>query len=370
MSKANCTIQGCFEMKKIGLIAVAVVLLILTSACSPGREAFVPAANTVPVVIPDPSIVPDPALDVVYDVTWNDPAYPNFTAFTLKAGVSSQLNLKRVDIYSDVQCLELIDIVTPELLESSVVLWPMNEGINHVATIETDNDDVRSPCKVVASSSTRTDIVPPVAPENFVVNYRWLTATKIEISASWSASANDPSGTEYTLYLIDEPNGYAAPLAAEYTTELSHTFIYTVDDPSLFLGTSIFLHLVANDQSNNIAPLISDSGFYIGSIAPTLNLTVTYLYRGETGLEINLSGTCKAGQEVVFNYQNTVLMNQVLPVSTSCRYGTFSASFPSLYSWYQNNMIVTANQTDVNGLVTQFAKPFASEVQLDAVMLY
>lgn len=33
-------------------------------------------------------------------------------------------------------------------------------------------------------------------------------------------------------------------------------------------------------------------------------------------------------------------------------------------------MIVTANQTDVNGVVTQFAKPFASEVQLDAVILY
>ncbi len=46
------------------------------------------------------------------------------------------------------------------------------------------------------------------------------------------------------------------------------------------------------------------------------------------------------------NHVATIETDQVLPVSTSCRYGTFSASFPSLYSWYQNNMIVTANQLD------------------------
>lgn len=362
-------------MKKIAFVKTAtstlnrispLVLLLLVSGCSPKREAFNSQSASPPPAV-NPVVTPEPNPADAYEVSWTHPEYPNYISFSVKPGVN--LDYKRINIYTDTQCLDLVDIVTPEVLQSSAVMWPMSVGVNHIATVVTTATDEKLPCQVVASSSTDWDYIPPESPKNFTVTYAWLSATSLQVTASWDAPTNNTSDVEYALYLIDEPNGYAAPFVAQYTNELSRTFIFEVD-PALFSGTAVFTHLLAHDQVGNYSPLISDPGFFIGTLPPVLEFDLKYLYRGESGVEINFSGTCHAGHDVEFYYQNADSMASVLPLTASCPNGTYTVSSQVMYSWYNDGMSVTARQQLSNGVAVDVAKPFLNTAQIEANLWY
>lgn len=359
-------------MKKITLNVVMTGALLIFTGCAQDHaksfgSAVLPELPPQIVAPVEPGI---PATPMVFDVNWTSPDHPNQVSFTLSPSSKTNQYYKRIDLYSDVRCLELIDIVTPNDLEQNEIIWPAVPGVpNHISVIETDINGGRRACKVVASSSEVTDIIPPSPPENLKVSYKWLDSVSLEITASWSASL-DKDNVNYTIKMLSDPNGYSETLATLSTTELSTRFV--VDTSGLDLATTdrLFFHIVAADPSNNISLSTTGSGIYIGNSAAAVNTKIAYLYRGQSGLMINVSGTCQPGINVNFIFTQMDLFGQVLPTNVSCEFGIYSVSFPALYWWYQDGMRVKAFQVGTTGATTEYTKWFAYEAQLDAYLLY
>ena len=351
--------------KKLVILMLVNTALLLTFGCSEDGASRKLTSELDP-SLTSPVAAPAP---MVFDISWSTAGNPNFISFSLTSQPETNKYYKRVDLYSDAKCQELIDILTPAELEANLVMWPANPGVvNHVAVIETDINNVRRACKVVASSSTVSDVIPPSSPENLTVNYNWLTNSSLEISASWSASQDNDSHVEYTVYVMADPNGYAQTLASLTTSQLNTKFI--LDTANLSGIDRLYFRIVAADQANNISFATTDSGIYVGTAAPLVNIRIAYLYLGDSGLNINLSGTCIPGLKVNFLFNQMSLFSKVLPQDVDCPNGSYSISFPALYSWYQDFMSVKAYQVDANGVRTEYVRNFVNEEYLDLVLQY
>ncbi len=293
----NWTTKEILMIGKSILLIQLVGFLLMTSACSSDSSGQL-ALKTLPglpeTTSPDlpflPSLPADsgiPAAPMVFNYSWTNPDHPNFISFSLSSQSQTNQYYKRVDIYEDTMCSKLIDIVTPADLEDNLILWPAEPGVvNHIAVVETDINNVRRPCKVVASSSVDSDIIPPTTPSNLKVTYNWRTETQLEVNASWSASVDADSNINYTIYLIPDANGYAEPIASFSTTELSRKFIIKTGSLDRSAINKLYFHIVASDSSDNISPAVTDSGIYLGTEAAALDVKIAYIALGSSALNL------------------------------------------------------------------------------------
>lgn len=370
-------------IERLLYVAIGITLVFFVSGCKEGAtdSSSVSLPTVAPVSPSQPPPVnnipnntppspPPPSTDMVYNVNWDTTYNAEGVSVTLQAHASNNANFKRIDIYSDDSCLNLVNIVTPANLVSNAVTWSIPQNvISYVSVIETDIYDSVSSCKNISATQMDSDTIAPSAPSNFQVNYSWSNATTLAFTTQWSAATDNVSVVRYYIYVSTDPNSYANPLASTSTTGLSRNFSFTITDSNMFYGSSVFLHIVAEDQDGNLSQAITDSGYYIDTVAPSLGANVAYLNRGLTGIAINISGTCEVGIPVSLTYSgNMSAFSGLLASTTSCDNGTFTYTFPVLFAWYVDNMVITAHQTDANSNVTDFPVNLVSSATLPSVI--
>lgn len=368
-------------IERLLYVAIGITLVIVVSGCKKDEEI---ASVTAPAVRPPtpvspsqppannntPPPVPAPSTDMAYTVSWDNTYNAEGVSVTLQSNATNNANYKRIDIYADAACLELVNIVTPTSLVSNAVSWSIPQGVlSYVSVIETDTNDNMGYCKNISATQMDHDTIAPSAPSNFQVNYSWSNATTLAFTTDWAAASDNVSVVRYYIYVSTDPYSYDNPLASTSTTGLSKNFAFTITDPNMFAGSSVFLHIVAEDQDGNISQAITDSGYYVDTVAPSLNADAVYLNRGLTGIAINISGTCEVGIPVSLTYSsNMSSFSSLLAHTASCDGGTFTYTFPVLLSWYVDNMVITAHQTDSNSNVTDFPVNLVSSSTLPSVI--